>query len=86
MCARCIGLRGIAIATLVIRSVSTTTGGRGQREEHVVRSLEGEQPSHPRPHELTGAVGGQVGTGVELDVEEHGRQCGRPAAVVGSDA
>ena len=51
------GLRGNAIATLVMRSTSrVTAGARGdQREEDVVLAFEGEEPVDSGRSELAGA-------------------------------
>ncbi len=48
--------------------------GRGERQEHVVRPLEGEQPGRPGIDQLAGPDGGALGRDVELQVEEHGRK------------
>ena len=56
--------------------------GRRQRQEHVVRPLEREQPGRPGVDQLTGAGRGLVGPAVELYVEEHVRiVADRPAGV-----
>ena len=58
---------------------------RRQRQEDVVRSLEGEQAGDPGRGQLAGAVDGEVGAGVELDVEEHAVSVAQPLGVARHD-